>query len=190
MVRSSQMARPLLHQPIAEGKFAPPSTMSVEDEVVYTKIRNRWARIADYADKTCGDSHTYDKDGAYLCAGRKDGKSEPCNMFVIPESECVLIKPAKIADPHHYSCSKWEVPNNGDPEAVQPVKAQLDRDSLSCGSTKNDLGFGCQRCEYAVRLRRSDSEGRFDFCAKAGCTVDATGCCKYNEPMKVGKDEI
>lgn len=105
--------RAILTDPVKNGLFVLPETISAEDEVRYAKRRMDSIRVAQYSDTKCGLPNTYDPKGAYLCGGLKNGESSVCNK--LNGSEC-LIRIKKIDDPHHQSCGMWETANAGDPE--------------------------------------------------------------------------
>jgi hypothetical protein len=176
--------RPILTDPIGpDGLFAVPEKITAEDEVRYAKRRQDSERISQYADSHCGLPNTFDKDGGYLCGGRQDGGSVPCNK--LDGIECLIrIKP--INDKHHQSCGMWEVANAGDPEGRYCPKGKLDDARIGFGGTKSPLGFSCQRCEYSAEMEISDSEGRDDFCRLKGHPVEDNACCEDNEPVSVG----
>jgi len=162
--------RPILVDPVSsDGLFTVPTKITAEDEVRYAKRRQDSVRISQYADSKCGLSATFDKDGGYLCGGREDGSSSACNKLV--GSECLIyIKP--IDNMHYQSCGFWEVRNAGDPEGRYCPKGKLGDERIGFGSTKNPLGFSCQRCEYYAEMEVSDSEGRDDFCRLKGHPVE------------------
>lgn len=174
--------RPVLKGTVGpDGYFVCPKEFTAEDEIRWQKNRMRSSRIAQYADESCGIPATYDKDGAYLCAGRADGSSERCNMME-GEHEC-LIRIRLIPYPHTTSCMWWEKPNAGDPEGRLCPKGKLDDDRLDFGPTPNQLGFGCIRCEYGQELLpKPDSEGRRRWCKVKDHTVSDNSCCADNEP--------
>lgn len=180
--------RPILKGHVGkDGYFECPKSFTVEDEVRWAKNRMRSTRIAQYADESCGLPHTYDKDGAYLCGGRADGGSEPCNM--LQGSEC-LIRIKLLPAPHTTSCMWWEKPNAGDPEGRLCPKGKLDDERLDFGPTKNPKGFGCIRCEYGQQmLLRPDSEGRKRWCEVKDHSVADNSCCADNEPEKGEKEK-
>jgi hypothetical protein len=172
--------RPILVDPISDdGLFTVPTTITAEDEVRYAKRRQDSIRVSQYADSKCGLPNTFDKDGGYLCGGRADGSSAPCNKLV--GTEC-LIYDKPVTDPNRQSCGMWEVSNAGDPEGRYCPKGKLDTDRIGFGSTNSPLGFSCQRCKYYAHMTVEDSEGRDDFCRLKGHPVEDNACCEDNEP--------
>jgi hypothetical protein len=179
--------RPILEQPQGpDGLFLVPKDFDAKREVLWTKLRLDSARVAQYQDSHCGPfPNTYDPAGAYLCGGRKDGKSKPCNK--LQGRECLIrIKP--IGDIHHFSCGFWEIENFGDPEGRYCRQGKMDDKRINGGSTPNDLGFGCWHCIYGQQhMPRPDSEGRMRFCALKGHPVEDRSCCADNEHGKQNK---
>jgi hypothetical protein len=178
--RSGKNIRQILTDPVKDGLFTVPKSFTAEDEVRWAKRRQDSARVAQYADSTCGLGNTHDPQGAYLCGGRKDGGSSPCNKLA--GSEC-LIRIEPIDKPHAQSCGFWETTNAGDPEGRYCPKGKMDDKRIQFGSTKNPEGFGCQRCEYGQHtLPYADSEGRTRWCELKGHSVEMSGCCADNDP--------
>lgn len=173
--------RPILQDPLgADGLFVIPKDFGVDDEVRWAKKRMDAARVSMYADSHCGLSNTYDSAGAYLCGGRQDGSSSPCNKLQV--TEC-LIRKIKLTNPNKQSCEYWEIKNAGDPEPRYGPEGKLEDKRISFGDTPNPLGFGCIRCEYGEgELPHLDSEGRNRWCALKGFPVEDTACCAENEP--------
>jgi hypothetical protein len=178
--KKQENLRPVLTDPISDGLFVVPKSISTKDEVRYAKRRQDSIRIAQYADSKCGLPATFDPDGGYLCGGRKNGSSSACNKLV--GTEC-LIRVKAINDQHHQSCGMWEIRNAGDPEGRYCPKGKLDDARIGFGSTKSQLGFSCERCEYRADMNLSDSEGRDDFCRLKGHPVEDNACCEDNEPI-------
>jgi len=176
--------RPILTEPLdKDGYFSVPDKFTSEDEVRWAKRRMDSIRLAQYADSKCGLPNTFDKDGAYLCGGRQDGSSSPCNK--LNGSEC-LIRQKVIDKPHRQSCEFYEITNAGDPEARYSPKGKLDDDRIAFGETKNPEGFGCRRCEYGQQSMPSpDSEGRSLWCKFKGHPVEGNACCADNDPIKL-----
>lgn len=178
--------RPILEDPLdSDGHFTTPSEdFDVDDEVRWAKKRLDTVRVSQYADSKCGLPNTFDSAGAYLCGGRSDGSSSPCNKMILQSGECLIrIKP--ISDMHLQSCAFWEVKNSGDPEARYCPKGKLEDSRIGFGSTKNEEGFGCIRCEYGQnQMPRPDSEGRDRWCKLKGHPVERTACCEDNEPVE------
>jgi hypothetical protein len=173
--------RPILVDPVGkDGLFVVPKSLTAESEVRYAKRRQDSVRIAQYADSKCGLPATFDKDGGYLCGGRKDGRSSACNKLV--GTEC-LIRKNPINNMHYQSCGMWEMRNAGDPEGRYCPKGKLDDSRIGFGSTQSALGFSCQRCEYSTTMKMSDSEGRGSFCRLKGHPVESNACCEDNEPV-------
>lgn len=171
-----------------DGLFVVPQSFTAKDEVEWAKRRMDSARVAQYADSKCGLSNTFDVSGAYLCGGRGDGSSSPCNKFVAGGECLIRIKP--VDDPHHQSCGFWETRNAGDPEGRYCPKGKLDDTRISFGGTKSDEGFGCERCEYGEEsLPYPDSEGRERWCSLKGHSVEDKSCCADNEPDEDEKDQ-
>jgi hypothetical protein len=172
--------RKILTQPISDGKFSmPDSSFTSEDEVQWAKRRMDSVRVSQYSDTKCGLPNCYDPMGAYLCGGRSDGSSSPCNKR--EGNEC-LIRKGDLSNPHFQSCAFWEIANAGDQEARYSPDGRLDDDRIGFGTTKNSLGYGCIRCEYYKPMMRSDSEGRPGWCSLKGHTVEENSCCWDNEP--------
>lgn len=168
----------------ADGHFAAPTAFGPEDEVRWAKRRLDTVRLSQYADSKCGLPNTYDPTGSYLCAGRGNGTSGPCNKFVDKGNEC-LIREEALSNPHMQSCMYWEVENAGDPETRYCPAGKLDDKRISLGSTKNPMGFGCQNCEYGTeQLPHLDSEGRSRWCSLKGHPVEPTACCADNDPLE------
>ena len=179
--------RQILTDPVSDGLFALPKSFTAEDEVRWAKRRMDSARVAQYADSRCGISATFDPTGAYLCGGRKDGGSSPCNKR--EGTECLIrIKP--LNDANHQSCGFWETTNAGDPEGRYCPHGKLEDDRIQFGSTKSDEGFSCARCEYGQEmLPYSDSEGRPRWCALKGHPVENNSCCADNEPEEADEEK-
>ena len=172
--------RKILVEPVRDGLFALPSDdFTSEDEVQWGKRRVDSVRLSQYADSKCGLPNCYDPFGAYLCGGRKDGTSSPCNKR--EGNEC-LIKDGDLTNPHFQSCAFWEISNAGDMEVRYSPEGRLDSSRIGFGATKNLLGFGCVRCEYFDVMKKPDSEGRWGWCALKGHTVEPNACCWDNEP--------
>ncbi len=179
--------RKIFDPPQREGLFVVPASFNADDEVRWAKMRQRETRVSQYADSHCGLPNTFDPTGAYLCAGRADGGSAPCNMR--EGTEC-LIRIAPLSNPTHQSCGMWEVVNVGDPEARSCRRGKLGDARISFGSTASELGFGCVRCEYGEgEMPRQDSEGRARWCALKGFPVEDESCCADNEPMAAAGEE-
>lgn len=173
----------------ADGYFKlPANQLTPEEEVKARQIRAFAVISSEYADSTCGNSFTYEKQegqsgSAYLCGGRSDGKSDPCNKFIILTGECVIRKDKIVKDPSHSSCGFWEHTRAGDPEARRCPSGRFDDERINFGTTKNPLGFSCQRCEYGEEmLSVPDSEGRPRWCKLHGFPVMNDACCSDNEP--------
>lgn len=183
--------RKILDLPLEGGKFSVPSgDFSSQDEVVWAKRRMDSTRMAQYADSKCGLSNTFDPTGSYLCAGRHDGSSSPCNKR--NGTEC-LLKNGKLTNAHYQSCAYWEIENAGDPEARYSPDGRFEDERCGFGETKNPEGFGCRNCEYAKKMSKPDSEGRTLWCSLKGHTVQDIGCCWDNDPIKkfsVSDDEM
>ena len=176
-----QNVREILEEPISDGKFALPSdNFTADDEVQWGKRRLDSVRVAQYADSKCGLSNTFDSTGAYLCGGRQDGGSSPCNKR--EGNEC-LIKSGDLSNPHFQSCAYWETQNAGDPEGRYCPDGKLEDERIGFGETKNPAGFGCLNCEYFKTMPRPDSEGRTGWCVLKGHTVEDKGCCWDNDPI-------
>jgi hypothetical protein len=171
--------RPILTDPQRDGLFTVPIKITTEDEVRYAKRRQDSVRVSQYADSKCGLPNTFDEAGGYLCGGREDGSSPACNKLA--SREC-LIRFTPINEPHHQSCGFWEVLNAGDPEGRYSRRGKLSDERIGFGSTKSDLGFSCERCEYKADMLVSDSEGRGAFCRLKGHPVEDRACCEDNEP--------
>lgn len=175
--------REIVEQPQdAKGHFICPKEFTRDDETRWAKIRMREARISNYQDTKCGGfPNTYDPAGAYLCGGREDGSSKPCNMFN-QDKECLILEIA-LTEPHRQSCNEWEIENFGDPELRNK---SLDAKRIGLGKTDNPDGFGCVRCHYGEQMMpRPDSEGRGRWCEKKGMPVMDNACCAENEPVKL-----
>jgi len=180
--------RPILDAPVGkDGLFEVPKSFSAEDEIAWAKRRMDSSRVAQYADSRCGLSNTYDPKGAYLCGGRKDGGSSPCNKLVNignGPNEC-LIRESLVDNKHFQSCGFWETVNAGDPEGRYCPKGKLGDDRISFGGTDSPYGFGCVRCEYGQQnLPYADSEGRERWCSLKGHSVEDNSCCADNEPVQ------
>ena len=174
--------RSVLDAPKKDGLFVLPDTFTSQDEVMWAKRRMDSTRVAQYADSTCGLPNTFDPAGAYLCGGRKDGTSSPCNK--LQGKEC-LIRITPINDATHQSCGFWETHNVGDPEARYCPKGKMNDARINFGSTQSDEGFGCERCEYGQqKMKTPDSEGRPRWCALKGHPVEDKACCADNDPVK------
>jgi hypothetical protein len=174
--------REVLDAPKTDGLFDIPKSFTAEDEVVWAKRRMDSIRVAQYSDSKCGLPNTFDASGAYLCAGREDGTSSPCNK--LEGKEC-LIRIQPINNGHYQSCGFWETSNAGDPEGRYCPKGKLKDLRIGFGSTKSDEGFGCERCEYGQgMLSVADSEGRPRWCSLKGHSVESKSCCMDNEPVK------
>lgn len=174
------MKRPILTEEIEKGLFSvPKKSFGVDDEIKWQKMRQDSVRVSSYADSRCGLPQTYDPAGAYLCAGREDGKSAACNK--LQGTEC-LIAIRVIDDGHFQSCMYWETENAGDPEARYCPKGKLQSARIGFGSTRNSEGFGCIRCEYSAPMPKDDSEGREYWCKLKGHPVEGNACCAENEP--------
>jgi len=175
--------RPILTDPVdKDGLFVVPTTASAEDEIRWAKRRMDSIRIAQYADSKCGLPATFDKEGAYLCGGRKHGGSSPCNK--LEGTECLIrIKP--IDNKHFQSCGFWETQNAGDAEGRYSPKGKLEDDRIGFGATKNLEGFGCERCRFGRPLTFKDSEGRSCWCRLKGHTIEEHACCADNEAVEV-----
>ncbi len=172
---SQKNIRPIFDDPKdKDGHFRCPKSFTAEDEVRWAKVRLDTARISSYQDTHCGSfPNTYDPTGAYLCRG--------CNK-ITPEKEC-LIRIDKVQDPTHSSCGYWETINAGDPEVRYCKPGKRDDKRIAFGTTPNDAGFGCQRCEYGQQtLPQPDSEGRALWCKLKGHPVEEKACCADNEP--------
>ena len=183
--------RPLLDWPVDdEGYFAvPKKKLTPEEEVKAHQARMSAVIMAQYADRTCGNPFTLDPTGAYLCGGRIDGKSSPCNKFVILNNECVIRETKTIAEPCFSSCGFWDKARDGDPEIVRADSTRYNDEQLRFGTTPNPLGFSCQRCEYGQGiLPIPDSEGRGRWCKYHGFPAEDNACCADNEPAKIGMD--
>jgi hypothetical protein len=178
---TTDAVRPILTDPVGEdGLFKVPTSATAEDEIRWAKRRMDSVRIAQYADSKCGLPQTFDQNGAYLCAGRKDGGSSPCNK--LNGTECLIrIKP--INNGHFQSCGFWETQNAGDAEGRYSPHGKLDDDRIGFGDTKNLEGFGCERCEYSKSLSFKDSEGRSQWCGLKGHPIEQHACCADNEPI-------
>ncbi len=186
---AKERTRPILYAKVGkDGLFECPSSITVDDEVMWAKRRLDTVRLASYADSKCGLPNTYDETGAYLCGGRGDGTSSPCNKFV-EGGECLIrIKP--IDEPHAESCGYWETRNAGDPEGRYCPSGRMEDERIGFGSTDNPEGFGCERCEYGEeRLPSPDSEGRTRWCSLKGHPVEDQSCCADNEPDTDDEDE-
>jgi len=174
--------REILKESVQDGLFVIPKDFNADNETRWAKMRMRESRISQYADSHCGLPNTFDKAGAYLCGGREDGSSSPCNMR--QGNECLIrIKP--LTDASHQSCGMWEVQNAGDPEARACPEGKFDDARIGFGSTQSDEGFGCERCEYGQQsMPRNDSEGRPRWCSLKGFPVEDKSCCWDNEPIE------
>ncbi len=163
-----------------DGLFIMPSSISSDDEVKFAKVRMDSIRLSSYADTKCGLSNTFDKTGAYLCGGRKDGSSSPCNKN---QGTLCLILSHPLSDKNHQSCGFWETKNAGDIEVKYCPEGKFDDKRAQFGGTDSDLGFSCSRCEYGEgKLSMPDSEGRQRWCALKGMPVEDNACCADNEP--------
>lgn len=187
---AKNLERPILLDPVdGSGHFSLPKQFDPKDEVRWAKKRIDSSRVAQYADSKCGLPNTFDRRGAYLCGGCADGSSSPCNKMVLKTGEC-LIRIELINDPHKQSCGYWETQNAGDPEARYCPKGKMEDDRIGFGSTTNEEGFGCIRCEYGQEeLPRPDSEGRTRWCKLKGHPVEDMACCEDNEPVDNDGDE-
>jgi hypothetical protein len=185
-----QQGRPILYAPVGDdGLFIMPTSITVEDEVMYAKRRMDSVRLAQYADSRCGLSNTYDPMGAYLCGGLKDGSSAACNKLA-PGDACLIRITEVIAKPHQSSCGFWEVTNFGDPEGKYCPGGRFNDTRMDFGTTPNPRGFGCERCEYGEGiLNQPDSEGRPRWCSMKGHPVEDKSCCADNEPDVDGDDD-
>lgn len=173
--------RPILYGPVSDGLFKTPQTISAKDEVEWAKRRMDSVRVAQYSDSKCGLPNTFDPTGAYLCMGRKDGRSSPCNKR---EGAYCLIRIEPLNRGQNQSCMYWEIYNAGDPEGRYCPHGKLDDARLSFGSTPKTEGFGCMRCEYGQDMMPArDSEGRTRWCALKGHPVESNSCCGDNEPI-------
>jgi hypothetical protein len=186
---SQDNIRPILNEPVAaSGLFATPNAgFTSEDEIQWAKRRMDASRVASYADWKCGLPNTFDPTGAYLCGGRKDGKSSQCNKA--NGTEC-LLKKGPLTNPHYQSCAFWETYNVGDAEARYSPHGRLEDDRIGFGETKNPGGFGCRNCEYARQMPIPDSEGRTMWCALKGMSVQDVGCCWDNNPIKQYQTDV
>lgn len=179
--------RPILTGPIKDGLFSVPgNAFTATDEIQWAKKRMDSTRVAQYADSRCGLPNTYDPAGAYLCAGREDGASSPCNKR---EGDECLIRKLKLDNPNFQSCAYWETTNAGDPEARYSPDGKLDDERIGFGDTEHKEGFGCIRCEYFRPMTKPDSEGRTGWCSLKGHTVEEKGCCWDNEPIDSDEEE-
>ncbi len=178
--------RKILDAPKKDGLFVVPENFSAKEEVDWAKRRQDSVRVAQYSDSKCGLPNTFDSTGAYLCGGRKDGGSSPCNKLA--GKEC-LIRIQPINSPNFQSCAFWETQNAGDPEGRYCPKGKLEDPRISFGSTKSEEGFGCERCEYGQQqLFKPDSEGRTRWCALKGHSVEDKSCCADNEPIEENEE--
>jgi hypothetical protein len=191
---ASRSEREILEDPIGEdGLFEVPKSFGPHDEVRWRSRRMDSIRLAQYSDSKCGFPPLVDK--AYLCGGRKDKSTPPCNKFITQTHEC-LIRIDLIDKPHNQSCMYWETQNAGDSEGryCPHSKEKMTDQRISFGSTDDPLGFGCIRCEYGQgKLPYADSEGRESWCSLKGHPVEAeedkTGCCAEQEPIEVDEDK-
>jgi hypothetical protein len=190
--QAPELLRKILKGPVEDGLYTVPTEkLTVEEETEAAKRRMRWVRIADYADETCGISNTLDPEAAYLCGGREDGSSSPCNMFRgNGDNRCLILEGGPMKKPHLSSCGKWEIRNDGDPEGDSCHKGFFSAADLSFGVTKNPQGWGCVRCEYGQKfMPEPDSEGRTRFCQLANIAVGEKACCRRNEAIKIEEKE-
>jgi len=180
--------REILVDPTKDGLFTiPGKDFSSDDEVRWGKRRMDSVRVSQYSDPYCGLPNCYDKTGAYLCAGTKDGMSSPCNKR--EGNEC-LIRKGSLTNPNFQSCAFWEVKNAGDMEGRYSPDGRLDDERIGFGETKNKEGFGCRNCEYYRPMPKADSEGRKGWCALKGHTVLDTACCWDNDPIDEYKTDV
>lgn len=185
--------RPILTEELNEdGTYAVPKSFGAAEEVKYQKRRLDSVRISQYADSKCGLPATYDPTGSYMCAGRRDGSSPPCNKLVFPRgipekmrpkvssAECLIrIKPVTEDVP---GCAFWEIANAGDPEGRYPPAGKMEDSRIGFGMGKSPQGFGCKRCWWGrFMLPHLDSEGRPRWCLIKGHPVENNSCCWDNE---------
>lgn len=185
----SENDRPILDEATGPDElFITPSIgFTAQDEVQWAKRRMDASRVASYADFKCGLPNTFDPTGAYLCGGRADGRSSPCNKA--NGNEC-LIKKGLLTAPHYQSCAFWETRNTGDPEPRYSPHGRLEDERIGFGQTKSPSGFGCMRCEYGRSMPAPDSEGRTMWCALKGMSVQDVGCCWDNNPIKPYQTDV
>lgn len=185
MAENVKYRRKVLTLPEKNGLFSVPAKFGEEEEVAFRARRIEAGRVSNYADSKCGISATFDPVGAYLCGGRADGGSSPCNK--IEGTEC-LIRRLRLTKPHAQSCGYWEVEDAGDREPRYSTEGKLGDVRISFGETANPEGFGCVRCEYGEgELPHPDSEGRERWCALKGFPVEDNACCAENEPDTDGE---
>lgn len=185
--RGNGLERPILEDPLdKDGYFKVPGKFTEQDEVRWAKKRIDAGRVSQYADSHCGLPNTFDSTGAYLCGGRKDGGSSPCNKR--KGSEC-FIRVEELTNPTSQSCAYWEVSNAGDSEPRYCDPGRLEDARISFGETPNPEGFGCIRCEYGQgTLSMRDSQYRNRWCKLKGFPVEDMACCAENEPEEKGAD--
>jgi len=185
------IGRRILEWPVgSDGYFeVPAKRLTIEEEEKAHEIRCFASTIAQYADSSSGCPSTLDQTGAYLCGGRADRTSKPCNLFVILGSECLIRERKTVSQPHNSSCAFWEVSSAGDPEARRCPAGRYDDERIKFGTTRNPLGFSCERCEYGEgKMKAPDSEGRARWCKKHGMPVFDEACCADNDPGKGNND--
>jgi|SRR5581483_5612918 len=159
------------------------------DEVLEAHIREGIANAFHYAEPGVGNGRTFDPKGTYLC--------RDCNKFKRDAAGCTLVQ-GKVS-PDHGSSEHWENKFLGDHEQDYPESLKLNKEDASYGE-RPDGHFGCGGgCEYAVRARKADSQGRALFCRRHATRVMALACCKANsrdgdvafeenEPVTVGEE--
>lgn len=179
--RAVQLAKPIPVRLVVnlkrgpDGLYVQPTTTGPKYELEENHRRMGFAEGYKYADKTTGNTRTFDDQGDYPCGRCNKADGKKC-LFVCEGTAPNYEKPITI-DRDAGSCGYWENLCAGDPELNN---AQKPRVVAVYGVAKNGNGFGCHRCPFASRAFEPDSRGRDLFCGKGCFRVPGNACCELN----------